>query len=600
MGKEAIWSRDDGTEVPFDEASRDLWVSAGRGRNWLNDDPLLDWLDRFGEAHGFVRDTDLPDYDPDCAYTEFIFAKGHAFENAVMDWMRGWLEIVQIGEGRDDSHDAAKALETYDALARGAEVVYQGVLHDAENHVYGLPDLLIRSDVLHRLVREAPPSEELRSTPAPDLPGSRWHYVVVDIKFKSFALGAKGELGSMYRTNKAQVALYSRALGRLQGYQPRYAFLLGRAVNLYKEEPKCCRFDQRLAPVEVVGSLADADAGCEWVRRVRREGEGWRVLPEPSVDELRPDMGNAQDWPWHGAKRAVGAELEDTTLLWQVSAKRRPEGLRAGVTRWTDPRCSGALFGLSEGRAATLDRILEVHRAQGCQPVLPASIGVERSVWGESRGLEFYVDFETVTDLDDDFSALPEKGGQPLIFMVGCGHEEHGEWKFECFTADQMDEPSEARVLDAWTEHMAAVRRRLAPDLEAPLVFHWSHAERSFLETAYNSASKRHGRPWPELAWFDFLVRVMWEEPVVVRGAMAFGLKAVAKAMFAHGFISTEWKEGPVDGLAAMVGAWRCARLAREQGVRMIDLPLMRLIRDYNEVDCKVMWEIVRHLRQCH
>lgn len=250
--------------------------------------------------------------------------------------------------------------------------------------------------------------------------------------------------------------------------------------------------------------------------------------------------------------------------------------------------------------AATLDRILQVHCDPACPAVVPERIAVERDVWGARRGVEFYVDFETVNDLDDDFSKLPEKGGQPLIFMIGCGHEEGGEWRFECFVAEQMDESSEAMILDAWIAHMDAVRRRLAPDEEAPLVFHWSHAERSFLETAYNSAQERHGRRWPDLNWFDFLKRVMKAEPVVVRGAMAFGLKAVANAMHRQGSIQTAWSGGPVDGLAAMVGAWRCAREAKEKGCAMADLPLMGLIRDYNEVDCKVMWEIVDTLRQHH
>ena len=78
---------------------------------------------------------------------------------------------------------------------------------------------------------------------------------------------------------------------------------------------------------------------------------------------------------------------------------------------------------------------------------------------------------------------------------------------------------------------------------------------------------------------------------MVVRGALGFGLKAIANAMHSHGIIETNWADSPVDGLGAMVGAWRCDEEAREKGVPMNQLPLMVEIARYNEVDCRVMME---------
>jgi hypothetical protein len=93
---------------------------------------------------------------------------------------------------------------------------------------------------------------------------------------------------------------------------------------------------------------------------------------------------------------------------------------------------------------------------------------------------------------------------------------------------------------------------------------------------------------------------VVREEPIVVRGALNFGLKTVAKAMHSHSLIDTSWGDGPTDGLGAMVGAWWCDREVRSTGTPMSDIDLMKDIALYNEVDCKVMMEIVRHLRQNH
>jgi len=150
---------------------------------------------------------------------------------------------------------------------------------------------------------------------------------------------------------------------------------------------------------------------------------------------------------------------------------------------------------------------------------------------------------------------------------------------------------------------MRVTRQRFAgPDRE-PLLIHWSAAETSNLQDAYNAAIKRHPereKDWLQLQWFDFLKNVIKAEPVVVRGALAFGLKPVAQAMYNHGLIKTNWQDGPVDGLGAMVGAWSCAKEAARSKSALNAVPFMKKIAAYNEVDCKVMMEIVCYLRQNH
>ena len=64
--------------------------------------------------------------------------------------------------------------------------------------------------------------------------------------------------------------------------------------------------------------------------------------------------------------------------------------------------------------------------------------------------------------------------------------------------------------------------------------------------------------------------------------------------------IETLWGDGPSDGLGAMVAAWWCDQEARRQGVPFGTIDLMQEVVEYNEVDCKVMMEIIRYLRANH
>ena len=610
MPVEALFRDDRGAlAVPETDAHWDEWVSASQTRNHALGHPLIDWLDRHGEAHGFTRDA----VDERTDFGAFIMGKGLEFERVVVAHLRGLTDVRVIlpeGASRSERRDPAAAEATFAALAEGVPIVFQGVLRDAETRTWGAPDLLVRSDVLADLFPDSLSANEA-ATPAPDLGIGARHYRVVDVKYSTLGLAAGGELGNSGSAPayKVQTFLYNRALGRLQGYLPPESFLLGRGWTQTRrgETTRGDASMDRLAPVAdgyasyVGGRLADQAADAvDWLRRMRREGHGWQALPEPSVEELRPN-GKADPGPWKSAVGRILAEGEDLSRLWQAGPARRRKAHALGVTRWTDPRLTPEALGMSGAMAEKLRAQLEVNLDRAGPPVRPARVAAAREEWLDPP-LEFYVDFETVGDLDDDFARFPERGGQPLIFMVGCGHVEAGEWKFECFIADRLDEPSEARAIDDWFAHMAAVRARLAPGSRA-MVVHWSPHETASLETAFDAAVKRHPeKDWrhPDWAWFDFLARVVREEPVVVRGAHGFGLKAVANAMHALGLVETKWDEGPVDGLGAMVGAWRCEREAANAGGRLIDVDLMRGIRRYNEVDCKAMMELVRYLRRHH
>ena len=585
------------------------WVAASATRNHALGNPLLDWLEIYGPSRGYGRDT----VDGRTDFREFIFEQGTRFESAVVEVLEqriGEPAHVAAGVGtRLGSVECrASTVDTLQAMRSGEALIYQAALADPDTATFGYCDLLIRSDVLAELFPSSiTPQDADVTAPALDLAGL--HYVAVDIKYTTLRFAAGGGLTSSgsAAAYKTQAAIYNRALGAMQGYLPPLAFLMGRSWqqrqrNQTNRGSGCL---ERLAPLAAgdrcgaVTAEAAADAAVAWIRQLRSEGAGWDPV-EGSVPELRPNAG-ADNAPWNDAVSRILEATEDLTRLWQIGPQRRDKAAAKGLTRWTDPAVTPESLGMTKPKTvSTLRKILEANRDLDGPALRPFRVAAARSEWINPPDAEFYVDFETVSDLDDDLSHIPARGGQAMVFMIGCGRLEETQWRFECFTAEALHPDAEAAIIEAWFAHMAAV----SGSDTTPTVVHWSSHEVTSIDSTYAGAAQRHPtreQNWPRPRWFDLLGRVIKAEPVVVRGAHSFGLKDMTKALHSSGAIECAWdSEGPADGLAAMVAAWRCQRRINDGTLgSLIDAELMGEVRDYNETDCRAMMEILRYLR-CH
>src|SRR5437870_7078453 len=110
----------------------DEWVSASATRNYMLQDPLLDWLERYGGENGFVPDTEQAGYNPDTDFSVFLFDKGRRFEAAVLKHLHSLAPISVIASEQGDSRRYEKAVATFDAMFDGRSIILQGVCLDAD------------------------------------------------------------------------------------------------------------------------------------------------------------------------------------------------------------------------------------------------------------------------------------------------------------------------------------------------------------------------------------------------------------------------------------------------------------------------------------
>lgn len=587
------------------------YVSATATRNYLLNDPLLDWLKMHHNT--FIRQKPVYTENINKAiiqksgetFTEFIMSQGIEFEKLVMKYLYENFGdyITDIGGDGNTARSLDKAQETLDEMKRGTPIIYSGVLHDHKNRTYGVPDLLIRSDWFSKLLKKNPILEADETIPAPNISDS-YHYRVVDIKHTSLSLCADGfgllNVGSI-PAYKGQLWIYTRALGELQGYEPPSAYILGKrwsywSKGAYFKGDFCL---DRLGVVDFVSRdisvITKTNSAVKWIRDCRENGSKWDIKTIPfEREELYPNMCNQSDFPWHNVKKQLAEEIDEITSVWQCGVKNREAAHAVNVFRWSDPKCNADILGITGQKTKpVLNSILDINRSK-TDIIRPLTISDNTEDWQTRQAVEFFVDFE-FTNLGG--VSLRSENIQ-TIFMIGVGfYDNDHSWNYQDFTVSHISNEEEKRICKDFSNYIIEISERY--ECVNPLLIHWSHAE----ETQWSGVHTRHKEMesiWESTGarWFD-LLKVFKSEPITIKGALNFGLKSVANAFYNQGLINVTWEQG-MDGTMAMLTAYKCDIEATNRGVEMGDLPQIEDIKTYNEIDCRSMGEILTYLRKNH
>src|SRR2546430_17703995 len=88
------------------------WISAADIYHWCAGDPLIDWLNRFGKAAGFVADSRRPGYDRRFDYLSFVVKQSWAFKRAVLRGLIAKSALRTITTSPSQARNPAKFEQT--------------------------------------------------------------------------------------------------------------------------------------------------------------------------------------------------------------------------------------------------------------------------------------------------------------------------------------------------------------------------------------------------------------------------------------------------------------------------------------------------------
>lgn len=348
-----------------------------------------------------------------------------------------------------------------------------------------------------------------------------------------------------------------------------------------------------------------ATATIEWAVQARKLISIAHAFPYTTLfrtHHVYPNMKNREDFPWHTAKKSIAHAIGELTCIWNCTYKaavrwresHESRGESLGGYRRND--FSAGSIGVSGKRSDIINALLFVN---GDARPSPDGWDVFWDFPKDKRDPLLMPNFLEYTSLPKteifiDFEVLTHGAYPPnpieAIFLIGVGHTINGEnFQFRSFFLNDLDD--ETNLISDFVAHIENLRQ----DQKDTPIYHWTHAEKTFLK----SACKRIHYPdcvreiaFGQWNWVD-LEHEFRSRRVAVRGALNYRLKTLATAFKTQGLIETHWGNECADGMSAVTGYARYL-----DGDIPRDDPRLEAVIRYNEIDCKVMYEMLSAMRQ--
>lgn len=577
--------------------------------SYFRKDPLIDWLNLYGPHEkrdamvnpflSVMRRKNIEFNERMVAYIEDMYP-GSTF-NVSRDLVSEYAD-VDLDPGRPRV-TFEHINNTEAAMAREIPIIFNPCFRvklPSYPHAFGgRADMIILNSYLGEFLGVE--ADDLEVDHAPNA------YSIVNFRYATINLRAdRTHLlnNSKQRVYKAHMWLLNAALGIQQKCVMDRGFMLGRKYDFTKKGIKY-KINNALKGFGVV-DFSEIDKSYEedcrealaWLNRIReKDAASWDPFNPGEIAELYPNMKNASDHPWHSYKCEIAQHIKDVTLMYHCGPAVRDFAHIKGITEWTTltadsiKYCSGKL-------KDQIINFIEINKAGKRSP--ESGYTKEQLERIEQRGfvkkipcVEFYLDFEAIGNLYDDFSTFPEAGDMSMIFLVGVVVVDHVRQtkEYHSYLAESLTHASERTMINQMLADFREKTREHGQDF-IPLYF-WSNAENYMLKRAVgDDVVAREG-----LVMID-LCKCYKGAGLILPGQMGYGLKEVATIMHKAGLIQTTWKrdiDGDIDnGLSAAIGAMRCYNTMKGDERKRY----FKALIDYNYVDCKVMEEIVEYIRK--
>ena len=573
-------------------------ISASSIRNYMLNDPLLDYLK---ECNKPVFNNNIKDI-----FLQNILQAGIEFENELINIIKQKHIVETVIDNisllNKNNYNKYSNI-TLELIKSGCPIIYQAFLYNNKNNTFGIPDLLVRSDYMNILMESNVVNKDEENIGSNKL-NIKYHYKIIDIKHSQIYLTSDNlhilNINSI-PAYKGQIYIYLNALNNILGISINKAYIWGKKYsyinkgiknNIDNFLNKLGLIDYNTFDKKYINIVNDA---ISWKKTLYTEAETLSLLPLPSKKELFPNLKNEKDGYYKNTKQIINNNINEITDIWYCGINKRNTLHEKLIFSWDNKRCNSKNMGFKKGKLSnTIDKILNINR-QNKNIILPKKVLYERDIWKkcDNDNMIFYLDFET---LNSNFGSIIKDGiiyydNNQYIFLIGIGYINNNKWDYKYFLMETKTHESELNIYNEFYKYINMLLNK--HNKKYAVFYHWSYAE----ITSYTQFKLRHNININD-SMFKFydLNKVFVNEPIVIKGGLNFSLKTIAKVMHKHNLIKSNWDTNNIcsNGLSALI----LANQLYESSKDIYNESIMQDIIKYNEIDCKVMWEIHDYMIQ--
>jgi len=533
------------------------WVKATGLKNYIMDDTILDIIDK--NKTDTIENDNIVTEDTQL-YNELI-SLGIEFERDIIDTLvsKYYLNFTKICESYE-ARDINKFKATLIEMEKGTPLIHQAVLHDPISKIYGCVDLLVRSDWLCKIFANYIPEEE---------PIDPTHYVALDIKFHRLQYNSDGKTlrnEGMMRVFKSQLYIYNKALGAMQNYLPKHAYMLGRGWTKSNIENGVILTEKNSNAFDKPG-LIDFEGNDNYIAIKSEQGLKWLSElknnnfdeTKPRYDHCYPNMNNNVQLSGKKRKSSIAEEQNELTLIGYIGVKHRKIALENGISSFKDPKINGGMVGATGKTEKIINTLLENQK-------------LDQPIKGEYKcpsvkEVEVFLDYEYMYSFKTD---------ENIPYLCGIGYVIDSIWKFEYVLLEDISVESRNKMCKKIIE--------ILEQIKSTHIYTWSDVDKRLL----TNESKKFNldNRIVDLKWID-MYRFCLNNNINFKGARGYGLKEIGRVLKENKLTELKWDRNLSS--SSTVGA-------AKHYYKNIKWNPQNII-DYNEVDCKMTHEILKNLR---
>ena len=534
-------------------------------KNYIINDPLSDWFEKINHK-----------------YDAYEISEPSKFEISLRDKKNAYKEnFIQflIDTNRHtcihlDYDEVKKRIDTKTKC-----IFIKPNLYHSKYNLNIIPDFIIHRDIFKEIFNEV----HIPDLHDKSLPQSLPLYIVSDIVYQTVHFNS--DMSDLINENnlyyyKCKIYLCNQILG----YND-YGILFAKEYRFK---------DSILKKKSIVGRYAFHNDmkdkilhSLAWLDNLNQFYDDWLIYPKPTITELYPNM-NIKTGPWIKEKKRLAEEIQEITLVWNISYHKRCLLHDKGIYKWSDPLLLNNIYPYevhTGERHRIQEKMIHMNR-QNELKISPRRIKNRDFINHiKDKTDSIVLDFESVINLEERTSYFNDdkRDEIPKICIIGCINLKNN--VFKDFTIKYLDLNEEEKIIRYWLQYL---KRVIGSNIK---IYHWSSAERVYID--YMKSQYPH-LDYPNFTYVD-LLSYFKMEPITIQGCFGYGLKEIVKMLYNHELIKNKWVDD-TDGLEAMIEIIHKSEDALNKKIPIKRYTEIKKIIYYNYMDCKVIVDILEML----